>query len=92
VKKVAHGVAFAIFSGLAYLATGSLWGAFGLAIVYAGFDELHQAFIPSRTARFSDVVIDGVGALVGNAGIFLTQKFTTKRYVLNDVAQKTHVV
>ena len=39
--------------------------AFILAVIYATFDELHQAFVPSRTASPYDVAIDTAGALSG---------------------------
>jgi VanZ family protein len=34
----------------------------GLAVMYALSDEYHQTFVPGRTGRLSDVVVDGVGA------------------------------
>src|SRR5262245_56592545 len=34
-------------------------------IVYAASDELHQAFVPSRTACIGDVGIDGLGGICG---------------------------
>lgn len=40
-----------------------------LATLYAVTDELHQYFVPGRTAAVADVVIDGTGALVGQLGI-----------------------
>ncbi len=36
-----------------------------ISIVYAGLDELHQAFTHSRTGSFFDVGIDTVGAMMG---------------------------
>ena len=33
-------------------------------IITASFDELHQAFLPSRTGRWQDVAIDTAGALL----------------------------
>ena len=33
-----------------------------LAALYAGTDEFHQVFVPSREARIHDVVIDACGA------------------------------
>jgi VanZ family protein len=36
--------------------------AVGLAVLYAVSDEVHQAFVPSRTATPWDVVIDACGA------------------------------
>jgi VanZ family protein len=39
-----------------------------LAMAYAVTDELHQYFVPGRTAAVGDVLIDGAGALVGQVG------------------------
>lgn len=36
-----------------------------LCVGYAATDETHQLFVPGRTARWQDVVIDGAGALTG---------------------------
>jgi VanZ family protein len=36
----------------------------GVAIITASFDEIHQSFIPSRSGRWQDVVLDTVGAVV----------------------------
>ena len=42
------------------------WVLIGMlaTIVTASFDEIHQTFIPSRTGRWQDVVIDTCGAAV----------------------------
>ncbi len=42
------------------------WALIGLlaTIATASFDEIHQTFIPSRTGRWQDVVIDTCGAVV----------------------------
>ena len=37
------------------------------AVLYGVTDEVHQAFVPDRTGRPSDVVIDAVGAAIGVA-------------------------
>lgn len=39
--------------------------ATALAILYAGTDEIHQAFVPWRTGRLDDIAIDAVGAVIG---------------------------
>lgn len=39
--------------------------AAGAAAVYAATDEIHQLFVPGRAGRFSDVCIDGAGAVLG---------------------------
>lgn len=36
-----------------------------LAAIYSGSDEIHQAFVPTRQAQFSDVLIDLCGASLG---------------------------
>lgn len=41
------------------------WISFLLVLVYAVTDEIHQTFVPSREGRFRDVIIDGIGALLG---------------------------
>ena len=47
-----------------------------LAIVslYALSDELHQAFVPSRTASLADVAIDSVGGICGILWTYLCPK------------------
>lgn len=49
------------------------WALLGilLTIVTASFDEIHQTFIPSRTGRWQDVVLDTCGAIVIQAVIYL---------------------
>jgi VanZ family protein len=67
-----HGVAYA---GLALVAlravTGARWSGVGIwtlaiawiiAVAYGVSDEVHQTFVPSRTADVRDVIADGVGA------------------------------
>ncbi|MBU6401083.1 MAG: VanZ family protein [Verrucomicrobia bacterium] len=39
--------------------------ALGVAAAYAGTDEFHQSFYPSRYPSFHDVCIDTVGAAIG---------------------------
>lgn len=48
---------------------GWLWPEAGLALatvfLYSASDELHQVFVPTRTALVSDVVIDTSGGAIG---------------------------
>lgn len=39
--------------------------AFVLAVAYAGTDEWHQSFVPSRDGSLHDVLIDACGAALG---------------------------
>ncbi len=41
--------------------------AFGLTVLFAISDELHQSFVPDRAGRLDDVVTDAIGALLGLA-------------------------
>ena len=59
-----HAVEFAVFFVLARKATGKTTLALLLAVVYAGSDELHQAFVPARAACLADFGFDILGALV----------------------------
>ena len=37
-----------------------------ITVAYALFDEIHQFFVPGRTAAFSDVAIDMAGSFLGS--------------------------
>ena len=76
IKKVGHFTLYAVLAltlGFAFdrvLADGrrSSWPvrlAFGLAVLFAASDELHQAFTPTRDPSVIDVGIDSLGALAG---------------------------
>jgi len=39
--------------------------ALGISAIYAASDELHQYFVPTREARFGDVMLDTAGAALG---------------------------
>ncbi len=43
------------------------------SLLYAGFDEWHQGFVPGRSASFYDVLIDAMG-IFGGAGAYLSVK------------------
>ena len=36
-----------------------------LVVLYGASDEVHQMFVPGRTASFDDLLADTIGALVG---------------------------
>lgn len=74
-RKSAHIIEYAIFFILAS-ASFRLWfprdtkvRVFGLALIaaitYGISDEIHQAFVFGRGSRFTDVLIDAGGAMVG---------------------------
>ena len=47
-----------------------------IAYLYAVSDEFHQSFVPGRTARFRDTMIDLIGILIG---ILIFNKFFSKK-------------
>lgn len=73
VRKAAHMTEYAILACLLYavFAAFSLSGrkgtlsALGSSFLYACTDELHQRFVSGRAGRFTDVLIDTAGALLG---------------------------
>lgn len=75
VRKGAHMAEYAILSAILY-ALISKWNlperrilravcAWGGAVLFAVSDELHQLFVPGRSGEFTDILIDGSGALIG---------------------------
>ncbi len=44
------------------------------SLMYGATDELHQFFVPLRGARFSDVMIDGLGILLMSLALYLWYK------------------
>ena len=78
--KGAHGL---LYSGLAALMVRALaggWQPFGggialaaiaYSILYGATDELHQLFVPNRTADMKDLAADAVGAAVAVALLYM---------------------
>ena len=40
-------------------------GAYGLCVIYAALDEIHQKYVPGRWSSASDVLIDSIGGAIG---------------------------
>lgn len=49
-----------------------------VGIIYATSDEIHQAFIPGRSAQITDVVLDSMGVLFGILLVLLILQIVTK--------------
>ncbi|MCW5890693.1 MAG: VanZ family protein [bacterium] len=73
-RKAAHVTEYAILGALLVRALrgegatplrAALLAA-GLGVVWAASDEMHQAFVPSRTAALGDVGFDTAGVLLGS--------------------------
>jgi VanZ family protein len=69
-KKAGHFTEYAVLAALSAracsagrpLRRGDLWRALLLALFYAASDELHQSFVPGRTASLFDWLVDALGA------------------------------
>ena len=70
-KKAGHFVVYGVLAWLyaralhrdaPLLTAKSLWAAWGMAVLYAITDEVHQGFVPGRHPRFTDWLIDAGGA------------------------------
>ena len=80
IRKTAHFTEYLIFSililhGLRGKNSGwklrwAVWAAV-LAAGYAGLDEFHQSFVPSRTASPWDALLDTAGASAGQIFLWL---------------------
>jgi VanZ family protein len=90
VRKSAHFVEYAVLSTLVYRAIGisipgvaarrALLATVCLAMAIAAVDELRQTTMQGRTGSSRDVVIDGVGALVGAlSGAGIVYRFGHRR-------------
>jgi VanZ family protein len=75
IRTLAHLTSYAVLAALLVraLLTGSrptgmaAIGAWVVAVLYGVSDEIHQSFVPDRTGRPSDVLIDAIGAAIGVA-------------------------
>lgn len=47
-------------------------------VIYAIFDEIHQIYVPGRTGKAIDVIIDTLGSLVGITLMILKNKIKNK--------------
>ena len=75
IRKYAHMCEFMALAVCAFLTASEyrLWRrdmlsallAFGFSLFYACTDEVHQLFVEGRACRFSDVLVDSAGIVVG---------------------------
>jgi VanZ family protein len=72
-RKAAHVTEYSVLAALWFVPLRAERGlsrrraalvAWLVAVVWAALDELHQAFVPSRTASVMDVALDSTGALM----------------------------
>lgn len=90
VRKTAHMFNYFVLIVLLLFAWKSLgvrkiyffpWGIFpwGMATLFAGFDEFYQTFIPGRSGMFRDVLFDQVGVLSGLCVFYIITKRLSSR-------------
>jgi VanZ family protein len=60
------------------------WRAIAGTFCVASLDELHQAFLPSRTGVFSDVILDTVGGTVMCAVVWIMFQIRLRRAVKSE--------
>lgn len=73
IRKLAHFSVYTVvgFSIMGFMCTFDIKNifkviiSFGVGVTYAISDEIHQYFIPGRSARVFDVCIDSLGVLTG---------------------------
>lgn len=77
--KVGHAAAYTVLGALLTLATGRVWVAVLVSALFGVSDEIHQYFVPGRTAEVLDVVADAAGALVGALGVAFLSRSLDRR-------------
>ena len=92
--KSAHTAAYAGFALLtlravaggewAGVTTGRCVMAAGLVVLYGASDELHQAFVPGRSADVRDLAADAAGATGGLAAMWLLARLKRLRAVRSE--------
>lgn len=87
VRKTAHFTEYAILGSLFFinlrntpkdLIERPLVISILFSFLYACTDELHQIFVPGRSAQFRDILIDTLGASFGATITYLTIKLFAK--------------
>lgn len=73
IRKGAHMSEYALLGIQVYIALAvdglrwqtAGWMAFAGTVLFACTDEIHQLFVPGRSGRVSDVLIDAAGCMIG---------------------------
>jgi VanZ like family len=60
-RKLAHATEYAVLGALLVRASGRAGVAFGLGVIYAVSDEVHQSFVTGRHGAPLDVAVDALG-------------------------------
>ena len=87
IRKCAHAAEYTLLglllAGALYVSAKSkMWNIllpFCAGVLYSVTDELHQFFVPGRSCRFTDVLIDSFGVVVGVCIYFVFTKLKENR-------------
>lgn len=80
IKKVAHLTEYAVLYALLLRATEKKWVlSFALTMIYAASDEIHQSFVPGRTAAIYDLGFDFSGASISAYVIWKLKQIRPKK-------------
>lgn len=86
IRKLAHFSIYTCLGALIYMYINTyeikkykFLISWGLGILYACTDELHQKFVPGRSAEITDVCIDGLGVIFGISIVIFILKMINKR-------------
>lgn len=83
IRKMAHIAAFGILALFVWQALNphkyTYQFAWLFATLYGALDEWHQSFIPTRSGKLSDVLIDSLGAVIALLLLYLTRNRIRKR-------------
>jgi VanZ family protein len=82
--KLAHLLTFAVIGMAAGLAGGMRGWRMALcclagALLVGGMDEIHQIFLPGRSASWADLAADAAGGLLGAAALAVLQRLMGER-------------
>lgn len=79
-KKAAHVTEYAILYALIFRATNrNFLSSYFLTILYAASDEIHQYFVPGRTASILDLGFDASGANISAYLIWKLKQLRQKK-------------
>ena len=87
VRKSAHIILFCLLSILCFVVIYELKRnvkistlvSFSITFIYACIDEIHQLFVPGRSGKINDVLIDSIGVIMGL--IFINLIFMLKNKI-----------
>lgn len=78
ILKSFHLIEYAILFILWFIALRKINYSFLISYLYSFTDELHQYFIPGRTAKLRDTLFDLAGIIIG----LLIIKYLSKKFIL----------